>query len=93
MLLRNRIFLKMFINFYFIVSIFLLNICAKFGFCQHPEVNTTSGILIGITNIDVHSFFSVRYGQAPIGDLRYQYVTSSKAQSNFFEGLKFYASV
>ena len=45
--------------------------CITLGCCQYPEVNTTSGIVTGITNLDVHSFYGVCYGQAPVEDLRY----------------------
>ena len=36
----------------------------------HPEVNTTSGLVIGTTHPLSHSFYSIPYGQAPVGELR-----------------------
>ena len=52
--------------------IFYILICFGFqeGFSQNPEVNTTSGVVRGITLPESHAFYGVRYAQAPIGDLR-----------------------
>ena len=36
----------------------------------HPEVNTSSGVVIGTSHSESHSFYSIPYGQAPVGDLR-----------------------
>ena len=55
----------------FFLLVLAICVSVKLVCCQHPEVNTTSGIVIGITNLDVHSFYGVRYGQAPVEELRY----------------------
>ena len=35
-----------------------------------PEIETTSGSMVGASYPESHSFFSVPYAQAPIGNLR-----------------------
>lgn len=43
---------------------------SKLVISSNPQVNTTSGLLIGVTHPETHSFYSVPFGQAPIGELR-----------------------
>ena len=50
--------------------ILLLFIGARNVASQNPEVNTTSGMIIGVTLSESHAFYGVRYAEAPIGELR-----------------------
>jgi len=43
---------------------------SHFALSQNPQINTTSGMVIGNTGDVVHTFFGIRYAQPPIGDLR-----------------------
>ena len=48
----------------------LLFIGARSAASQNPEVNTTSGMIIGVTLPESHAFYGVRYAKPPIGELR-----------------------
>ena len=48
----------------------LLFIGARNVASQDPEVNTTSGMIVGVTLPESHAFYGVRYAKAPIGELR-----------------------
>ncbi|XP_076812123.1 crystal protein-like [Clavelina lepadiformis] len=39
---------------------------------DNPKVNTTSGVVTGATTAEGHAFYSVPYGEAPIGELRFK---------------------
>jgi len=51
------------------VYVFLL-IFVHFAVSQNPQINTTSGMVMGSTSDAAHTFYGVRYAQPPIGDLR-----------------------
>ena len=55
-----------------IISYICILICALTGtgLSQNPELDTTSGVVIGTTHSESHAFYGVRYGQAPDGEYR-----------------------
>jgi len=50
--------------------LFFLFVFVDFTESQNPQINTTSGMVIGNTGDVAHTFYGIRYAQPPIGDLR-----------------------
>jgi len=53
------------ISYSYIIFV-LVCACSRYGFSQNPEIDTTSGVVIGKTHSKSHSFYSVRYGKPPV---------------------------